>query len=101
MSSERYVFSKLQYFVYRTKQSFNFYVKQRYCKPDCNEGYYVPGWGGLRLTCEGGKWLTQDVPYTGDNVCFPEGKIFDITYILFKNLLNNNYIYLVSRIYKL
>ena len=27
------------------------------------------------LTCENGKWLTDQAPYTGDNICFPKGEL--------------------------
>ena len=27
------------------------------------------------LTCEDGKWITDQAPYTGDNVCFPKGEL--------------------------
>lgn len=44
----------------------------RDCKPECDEGFYFPEGPG-RLTCENGTWLTKDYPYTGDNICFPNG----------------------------
>lgn len=48
------------------------------CRPRCNEGYYLLSQnepGPNQLSCEGGKWLTHDAPYTGDNICFPQGGI--------------------------
>lgn len=51
------------------------------CVPSCNEGYHVLGdigssMGPRSVTCENGKWLTNSKPYTGDNICFPEGNIY-------------------------
>ena len=27
------------------------------------------------LTCEDGKWITDQAPYTGDTICFPKGEL--------------------------
>ena len=46
------------------------------CYPKCDTGYYLPGRTSLNgpgpVTCENGKWLTDQAPYNVDNVCFPE-----------------------------
>ena len=48
------------------------------CTPVCDEGYHVIGQHGLSMapdtvTCENGQWLTESEPYTGENICYPEG----------------------------
>ena len=45
------------------------------CYPECDSGYELPRKRNFNgpgpVTCENGKWLTNQPPYTGDNVCFP------------------------------
>ena len=45
------------------------------CFPQCEFGYKLPMEtrfnGPGAVTCENGKWLTDEAPYTGENVCFP------------------------------
>ena len=45
------------------------------CYPECDPGFKLPRSaifnGPGPITCENGKWLTDEAPYNGDNVCFP------------------------------
>ena len=45
------------------------------CVPECDPGFQLPGETNFNgpglVTCENGNWLTDEAPYTGENVCFP------------------------------